>query len=126
MPANPKLFRMSTEQLRATRQAQREAYLRWVNSLTHGRIKIQRRGGGETLYARINQGFLTFDRMRNDGKMTCPEKVELTVALPNYNVIKFVLGPDQLRPCAFLPPASLPGPNNWSIIVPSFVEKKTM
>lgn len=116
---------MSTEQLRAARQAQREAYLRWVNSLTHGRIKIQRRGG-ETLYARINQGFLISGGMRNDGKITCPEKVELTVALPNYNVIKFVLGPDQLRPCAFLPPVSLPGPNGWSIIVPSFVEKKTM
>jgi len=116
---------MSTaEQLRAARQTQREGYLRWVNSLTHGRIKIQRRGGKgretTTLYARINQGFLTFGGMRNDGKMTFPDKVELTVALPNHDHITFVLGSDELRGCAFLPPASLPGPKGWSIIVPSF------
>jgi hypothetical protein len=99
--------------------------VRWVNSLTHGRIKIQRRRGTTTttLYARINQGFLTFGGMRNDGKMTFPDKVELTVALPNHDHITFVLEDDQLRGCAFLPPASLPGPKGWSIIVPSFPEQ---
>ena len=102
---------------RPARQARRAAYLRWTNSLTHGRITLQRRGGAK-LYARIDEGLLRFESTRIDGQMTHPTHVKLTVSLPDQEVITFDLTEEELRPCAFLPPTFIPGPKGWSIVVP--------